>query len=117
MAKLYQDRDPQFIPRERYIFPLPSSIPYLVENLSKEFVTVSYNGGANVSVNFGFFRGFDFYLSRGSDLGEPDAARAMFQRVSRSLLRFRIPQAFFFLHTYHVHMPYNPDEMFLATFS
>jgi len=114
VAKSFVEEDSQFTPQKRYIFPLPDSIPFLVENLSRRLITISVNGGANVSGRFGFFRGFDFYLSRGSDLRDPNAAQKMFERVGRSLLKYRFPHAFFFLHTYHVHMPYNPDEVFLG---
>jgi hypothetical protein len=114
VAKSYHgDDEREFMQERRYIFPLPPSIPSLVENLSRKMITISVNGGANVSANFGFYKGFDLYLSRRTDLNDPRAAEGLFAKVSRGLNRYKFPRAFYFLHTYHVHMPYNPEVVFL----
>ena len=105
------------IQERRYVFPLPKSVPSLIENLSQNYVTISLNGGANVSPKFGFFRGFDFTQSRNSDMNDPRAAERLFLNIRDNLDAHSFPQAFYFLHTYHVHMPYNPDEEFLMRFN
>jgi choline-sulfatase len=114
VAKSYTgDTEADYIQERRYIFSLPNSIPSLIEHLSQDYVTLSLNGGGNVSPNFGFFRGFDFSQSRDSDMNDPRAAENLFSNVQKSIDTHPFPKVFYFLHTYHVHMPYNPDEEFL----
>ncbi len=114
VAKSYTgDTEEQYVQQRRYIFPLPKSVASLIEILTQDFVTLSLNGGGNVYPNFGFFRGFDFTQSRDSDMNDPRAAESMFSNVQKSIDAHPFPKVFYFLHTYHVHMPYNPDEEFL----
>ncbi len=114
VAKSYAgDSEEDYIQERRYIFPLPPSVPSLIEILLQDYVTFSINGGGNVYPNFGFYRGFDSTQSRDSDMNDPRAAESLFSNVQKSIEAYPFPKAFYFLHTYHVHMPYNPDEEFL----
>jgi arylsulfatase A-like enzyme len=75
-------------------------------------VTISYNGGVKVNALFGFYRGFDLYWSN-NDLYSPNAAAVMFEEAKNNLLESEFPKTFYFLHTYHVHAPHNPQPEFL----
>jgi len=94
------------------IIPLSYDLPYFPENLSEKFMTLSYNGGVKVDALFGFYRGFDLYWSN-NDLYSPKAAWVMFEEARNKLLESGFPSAFYFLHTYHVHAPHNPQPEFL----
>lgn len=93
-------------------FPLTSGIPTLTESLSRYYLTMSYNGGANVGAHYAFYRGFDLYESIKSDMTNPNASTAMFERIQHHIDAFAFPRVFYFLHTYHVHSPYNPHAVF-----
>ena len=95
-----------------YIIPLSYDIPFFPEYLSKEFVNLSYNGGVKVDALFGFYRGFDLYWSN-NDLYSQNAAAVMFEEAKNKLLKSKFPKSFYFLHTYHVHAPHNPQPDFL----
>lgn len=94
------------------IFPLSYDVAYFPENLSRDFVTISYNGGVKVDALFGFYRGFDLYWSN-NDLYSPKASAVMFEEARIKLIESKFPKAFYFLHTYHVHAPHNAPEEFL----
>ena len=98
----------QFVVKDKIIFPLSPSITTLTEYLSNNYVAFGFNGGGNVSASFGFSRGFDLYLSDHKDMDDPNASSNLFSRVKDHLKEFPFPRAFYFLHTYHVHAPYNP---------
>ncbi|HZX11324.1 MAG TPA: sulfatase-like hydrolase/transferase, partial [Acidobacteriota bacterium] len=93
------------------ISPLSYDIPFFPEKISKEFVTISYNGGVKVNALFGFYRGFDLYWSN-NDLYSQNAAAVMFEEARNKLLETKFPKSFYFLHTYHVHAPHNPQTEF-----
>jgi arylsulfatase A-like enzyme len=95
-----------------YIIPLSYDLPFFPEDLSKEFVNISYNGGVKVNALFGFYRGFDLYWSN-NDLYSQNAAAVMFEEAKNKLLKSKFPKSFYFLHTYHVHAPHNPQPDFL----
>lgn len=99
--------DPFALPLKKVV-PLSSTIPTLTERLADRYVTMSLNGGGNVSAEFGFYRGFDGYRSWPRDMHDPRAAPHLFDRVRTHLAAFPFPSAFYFLHTYHVHTPYQP---------
>jgi len=94
------------------IYPLSYNVPFLIEDLSNKFVTLSYNGGVKVDALFGFYRGFDLYWSN-DDLFSPKASAVMFDEAKDKLIKSEFPKAFYFLHTYHVHAPHNPQTEFL----
>ncbi|MBS3819992.1 sulfatase-like hydrolase/transferase [bacterium] len=98
--------------KPRAIIPLSYDIPFFPEDISREFATVSYNGGLKVDARFGFYRGFDLYYSN-DDLYTQKASAVMFEEVRNKLREAEFPNAFYFLHTYHVHAPHNPQMKFL----
>ncbi len=114
-AKSYTKKENnEYAEEKRYIFPLSPSIPFLIENISRNFITISLNGGGNVSAHFGFFRGFDLYMSN-NDQDDIYASKNLFENTRKNLLNFSFPQAFYFLHTYHVHTPYKPEKSCLES--
>jgi arylsulfatase A-like enzyme len=118
IAKQYAMKsDNDFTVKKKYIFPLPYSIPSLIEILSSNFITISRNGGGNISSDFGFYRGFDLYMSNNDDLNDIHASENLFKYTGNHLLEFVFPKAFYFLHTYHVHTPYQPEIKFLEQIS
>lgn len=99
------------------VFPLSYSIPFLVESISEDFITLSYNGGLKVNAVFGFYRGFDLYFSNWDDFTSPKASEMLFQEVEDKLVKSKFPKTFYFLHTYQVHAPHNPRISFLNKIS
>jgi arylsulfatase A-like enzyme len=74
------------------------------------YKTVSYNGGGQVSKNFGFDRGFDVYDSSSGDFNEKvDKAQEWIQQNGED-------KFYMFLHTYQVHAPYTPEKQYLDLF-
>lgn len=100
-------------PRLR-IFALAPALSFLVENLAASLPAFSFNGGGNVAADYGFFRGFDLYQENPDDCLDPLPARRLFRQVRAHLLAQPLPAAFYFLHTYHVHLPYRPSRRALA---
>ena len=86
--------------------------PFLVRELSKKFLTFSYNGGAFVGKKYGFSRGFDLYTSLAS-LIHSGSGKIMFDTAIKLIERTEFPDLFLFLHTYQLHSPYAPDLEFL----
>jgi choline-sulfatase len=103
--KLIQTKPPSIV-------PLSYDIPFFPENISKEFINISYNGGVKVDALFGFYRGFDLYWSN-NDLYSTKASAVMFEEAKNKLTESEFPKAFYFLHTYHVHAPHNAPPEFL----
>lgn len=87
---------------------LSEKINYLVENVSDEFATRSFNGGAYISPVFGFCRGFDKYEVNKGDMVSNQASKNLFRAAIEDLKLYDFPKTFYFLHTYHIHSPYNP---------
>lgn len=86
--------------------------PFLVRELSKNFLTFSYNGGAFVGKKYGFSRGYDLYTSLAS-LIRSGSGKIMFDTAIKLIERTDFPDLFLFLHTYQLHSPYAPDLEFL----
>lgn len=60
--EIYERNEQQKIVKTRnFTIPLDNSIPFLVENLSKEFISFSFNESGFLHPNFGFYRGFYSY--------------------------------------------------------
>lgn len=89
-------------------FPLALDKEFLVERLSGSFITCGFSGGINVAAPFGFYRGFDLYAEAPEDHLDPGSAARLFARAEEHLRQSRFPAAFYFLHTYQVHLPYRP---------
>jgi arylsulfatase A-like enzyme len=96
---------------------LDPAIMTLSDFLREEgYVTSAFTGGAQISSQFGFSKGFDFYQeNKGSIL--KDTAESLSEKVSEWLLRNQDKKFFLFLHTYQVHAPYTPpspyEDLFL----
>jgi choline-sulfatase len=95
-------------------FPLRRGTESLVERLCRAFVACGFTGGVNVAALYGFHRGFDLYEEARGDLLDRRAAARLFARVQGQLLRHPYPAAFYFLHTYQVHLPYRPPDDLLG---
>jgi arylsulfatase A-like enzyme len=97
---------------------LDPAILTLSDLLRKEgYATSAFTGGAQVSSQFGFSKGFDFYQeNKGSILN--DTAESLSEKTSEWLLMNQDKKFFLFLHTYQVHAPYTPpspyDDSFLS---
>lgn len=105
--------DDPFVLGKKLVFSLSPLIPTLTEYLAKNYPTFSFNGGGNVSREFGFYRGFDEYLSNGNGMNDPKASANVFDKVKTHLETFPFPKVFYFIHTYHTHSPYNPPPEYL----
>ncbi len=95
-------------------FPLALKKEFLVERLSRSFISCGFSGGINLAAPFGFYRGFDLYEEAPNDHLNPNSAARLFKRAEEHLLQSRFPAAFYFLHTYQVHLPYRPPPDLLG---
>jgi len=86
---------------------LPDFESSLVEILSKYFFTYSLNGGMFVGISHGFFRGFDIFTEYDNDLFNKFASEKLFKKAIESIKQMPVKRAFFFLHTYQIHSPYQ----------
>jgi arylsulfatase A-like enzyme len=91
--------------------PISDKVRTMAEILREAgYRTVSYNGGGQVSAEYGFDRGFEVYeLERGG------FAETVTKAV-RWMQRHPDEKFFMFLHTYEVHAPYQPDPEFMEIF-
>ncbi len=93
---------------------LPSSKPFLVQALSREFITFAFHGGKVMNSRWGFSRGFDYYKKfQPAAALYPRSGQSLFQKAIELLEKAQFPQLFLFLHTYQVHAPYTPPKKFL----
>lgn len=79
-----------------------------------KYTTASFNGGGQVSSEFGFNRGFDTYVSNTEDTNE-----RFITQVNQSIAwldKNNADKFFLFLHTYEPHAPYIPIPENLALF-
>jgi len=85
--------------------------PALAEVLAaRGFRTAAFTGGGNISAKLGFDRGFELYEESESGLAGSVPRAATWLRDNRDA-RF-----FLFLHTYDVHLPYDPPEPFASMY-
>ena len=81
------------------------------------YVTAAFTGGVFVSLDLGFDQGFDMYR----DPGFLPAQQPRFAEIVAQAERWiEAPGAgpfFLFLHTYEVHMPYNPPPPYNRAFA
>jgi choline-sulfatase len=88
--------------------------PYLVEQLSRDFITFAYHGGKVMNSRWGFSRGFDYYKKfQPAAALYPRGGQHLFKKAVELLEQAQFPNLFLFLHTYQVHAPYTPPEEFL----
>jgi arylsulfatase A-like enzyme len=94
--------------------PLSLDKPFLIEELSREFITFGYHGGKVMKSRWGYWRGFDYYKKyRFASALFSRGGQALFQKAIQLLKTSNFPNLFLFLHTYQVHAPYTPPEEFL----
>ena len=86
--------------------------PFLVEQISKKFITVNFNGGAWLQPRYGGSRGFDLvqYVSGTKDRF---SGKVLFNRAIEFIENNPAPSLMMFLHTYQVHSPFYPKQEFL----
>lgn len=85
--------------------------PVLAEALrAAGFRTAAFTGGGHVSAAFGFGRGFERYDE------DRDGLVAALPRLERWLGEHGDERFFVFLHTYDIHLPYDPPPPFDAMF-
>lgn len=96
---------------------LDPSIMTLADILrTKVFSTAAFTGDAQVSAQFGFSKGFDFYQeNKGSILH--DTAEALYKKAKDWLDKNKDKTFFLFLHTYQTHAPYTPPAPYNHIFS
>ncbi|NIM13413.1 MAG: sulfatase-like hydrolase/transferase [Candidatus Aminicenantes bacterium] len=88
--------------------------PYLIEQISKEFITFAYHGGKVMNTRWGFSRGFDYYKKfQPAAALYPRGGQHLFRKAVELLKNAQFPNLFLFLHTYQVHAPYSPPKEFL----
>jgi choline-sulfatase len=93
---------------------LPPAKPFLVQALSREFITFAFHGGKVMNSRWGFSRGFDYYKKfQPAAALYPRGGQSLFQKAAELLEQAQFPDLFLFLHTYQVHAPYTPPKKFL----
>lgn len=75
------------------------------------FRTAAFTGGGNISSRLGFARGFERYEERDTGLAGTLPMAASWLREHRD------ERFFLFLHTYDIHLPYDPPEPHASMFT
>ena len=75
------------------------------------FRTAAFTDGGNISSKIGFARGFEIYEDGGGGLAESLPKAASWIREHRR------ERFFLFLHTYDIHLPYEPPEPHASMFT
>ncbi|MFT5441460.1 MAG: arylsulfatase A-like enzyme [Myxococcota bacterium] len=84
----------------------------LAEVLAEQgFRTAAYTGGGNISSQLGFARGFEVYEENSTGLASE------LTKASAWLRAHRDERFFLFLHTYDIHLPYDPPEPHYSMFA
>ena len=84
----------------------------LAEVLAKHgFRTAAFTGGGNISGKLGFARGFESYEEGDGGLAGSIPKAASWVREHRN------ERFFLFLHTYDIHLPYDPPEPHASMFT
>ena len=95
--------------------PLKPDKPFLIEPLSRDFMTFGFHGGKVVNGRWGYARGFDYYKKfQPAGALYPKGGQSLFRKAVEVLEKGQFPNLFMFLHTYQVHAPYTPPKEFLA---
>ena len=89
---------------------IPEKTILLPQILKKEgYRTVSFNAGGFVSATFGFDRGFDVYEEIPKSTGNMEN---ICDQAIRWIRENHGEKFFMFLHTYEVHKPYAPPDLY-----
>ncbi len=92
--------------------------PLITELLQKNgFLTVALTGGGFVKDTYGFFRGFQLYSNRASDIFQIEAAGLLFRHFKSYLENYSSQNWFIFLHTYQQHAPYKAPSPYRTAFN
>ncbi|MDP6978284.1 MAG: sulfatase [Myxococcota bacterium] len=84
----------------------------LAEVLAEQgFRTAAFTGGGNISSRLGFDRGFERYEESDGGLA------GSIPRAATWLREHRDERFFLFLHTYDIHLPYDPPEPYASKFA
>lgn len=90
---------------------LSEEVPNLVERLRDAgFATAAFTGGAYMKKEWGHDRGFETYWSSPRETRQFEG---ILKRGEDWLADHRDRDAFLFLHTYEIHMPYTPPRTHL----
>jgi arylsulfatase A-like enzyme len=88
--------------------------PFLMEPLSREFITFGFHGGKVMNGRWGFSRGFDYYKKyQPAGALYPNGGQSLFGKAVEVLEQSDFADLFMFLHTYQTHAPYTPPMEFL----
>ena len=94
--------------------PMPEAMTSMAEILkSQGYTTAAVTGGGFVHAAFGFDQGFDEYQSFSSRMGFDNEIEITTERSLAKLDRLKERRFFLFLHTYEIHNPFRPREVFL----
>lgn len=101
--------------QSRFASHTGADVPTLAEVLQRNgYGTAAFTGGGNVSARLGFARGFDTYREDGLRFVD------IFPAFEAWLGRLQGAPFFAFLHSYDIHLPYDPpapyDTMFLPDY-
>lgn len=101
--------------QSRHATATTEDAPHLSEILqSHGYHTAAFTGGGHISAKFGFDKGFALYDE------EPEGLHASWPRIETWLSSVPDPPFFLFVHTYDIHLPYDPrppyDEMFFPEY-
>ncbi len=84
---------------------LSEKIPVFTELLSEDRYSISMNEGVFVNYKYGFYRGFDQYISR--KWRSSIFSKKMFEHAIKLAKTNGLGNSFNFLHTYQVHSPFR----------
>ncbi len=97
--------------------PIPDELITMAEILKDNgYKTASFNGGGQISAEFGLSQGFDVYESVPSVDTELEKFTETVERGKKWVANNEKEKFFLFLHTYETHIPYVPGKKFLEFF-
>ena len=97
---------------------IPSEVPLLAEKMQqKGFITLALTGGGFVNDQYGFYRGFQKYVNRSSDIFRRSAAGLMLRAFQDKVAEFADQDLFIFLHTFQIHAPYKAPDSYYRAFN
>jgi arylsulfatase A-like enzyme len=97
--------------------PLARNLDTLSELLSDQgYETAAFVGGGFVSDFMGFSQGFDRFWENPATRRRGDTLQSALDRAKPWVAKLRGAPFFLFLHTYQVHVPYNPPAPYNALF-
>ena len=101
------------------VAPVPRFLTMMAERLRKAgYATAAVTGGAYLTSDYGFDRGFDSFAAWGGASG-PDVPEVVagVDGALRRLHSLADRPFFLFFHTYEIHEPYQPRQPYYSRFS